>query len=51
MKYMVMALGTALFGLGFAVVSNTPALAAFMIPCAMFAGTILYLEVKGEFDE
>ena len=48
MKYMAMALVTALFGLGFAIVSNTPAFAAFMIPCATFAGIMLYLEMKGK---
>ena len=48
MKYLVMALGVSVCGLGFAAVANCPVFALFMLPCMMFAGFMLYLEVKGK---
>jgi hypothetical protein len=51
MKFLVMALMVAIFGMIWAMVINCPAFALFMLPCMAFAGILLYIEVKGGFNE
>ena len=48
MKYLMMAFGVACLGMVWSMMVNCPAFALFMLPCMMFAGFMLYLEMKGK---
>ena len=50
MKFLAMALGTAILGMIWAMVINCPAFALFMLPCMAFTGILLYIDVKGGFN-
>lgn len=51
MKYLLMAFGVAFLGSVWAIMIDCPAFGLITLPCLMITGLLLYLEVRGEFDE
>lgn len=50
MKFLAMALGTAVLGMVWAMVINCPAFALFMLPCMAITSVLLYMDMKGGFN-